>query len=115
MKQSLITVLETFCPNNVFLQGTLNSEQAYPDEFITFWTNYTDDDEHYDDETYSVEWNFSVNFYSTNPTNVNTKPDLIIAALKSAGFIPQGKGNDIPCDRPSHTGWAMEFIAKEIQ
>lgn len=114
MKQSLINILETFCPNNVFLQGTLNPDVPYPETFITFWTNYTEDKEHFDDETVSVDWNFSVIFYSSNPTLVNTKPDDIRTALKNAGFIPQGKGNDIPSDRPTHTGWAMEFIKQEI-
>lgn len=114
MKQTLINVLETFCPNNVYLQGTLAADAAYPETFITFWTNYTADNAHFDDATYSVDWNFSVIFYSSNPALVNTKPAEIIAALKAAGFIPQGKGNDIPSDRPSHTGWAMDFIFTEI-
>lgn len=114
MKQALISILEQFCPNNVYLQGTLNSEEAYPDTFITFWTNYTDDNSHFDDETYSVDWDFSVIFYSNNATLVNTKPAEILSALKAAGFIPQGKGNDVLSDHPTHTGWAMEFIVNEI-
>ena len=114
MKQALINVLEQFCPNNVYLQGTLNSQNPYPENFVTFWTNYTEDNSHFDDETYSVDWNFSVMFYSSNPVFVNTKPNEIRAALKAAGFIPQGKGNDIPSDKPSHTGWAMDFIKTEI-
>lgn len=114
MKQTLINILETFCPNCVFLQGTLNSEEAYPESFITFWTNYTDDNSHYDNDVFSVDWNFSVIFYSSDPALVNTKPAEIRTALKAAGFIPQGKGNDIPSDRPSHTGWTMDFIYTEI-
>lgn len=114
MKQTLINVLETFCPDNVYLQGTLADDAAYPDEFITFWTNYTDDNQHFDDEVYSVDWNFSVMYYSSDPALVNAKPALIRTALKNAGFIPQGKGNDLVSDSPSHTGWAMEFIKTEI-
>lgn len=112
MKQALIDVLETFCPNDVYLQGTAPSN--YPDTFITFWTNYTDDNKHFDDDVFSVDWNFSVMFYSTDPSLVNSKPDEIRSALKQAGFIPQGKGNDIPSDEQSHTGWAMDFIYTEI-
>lgn len=114
MKQELIDVLETFCPNNVYLQGTLNSSEAYPDTFITFWTNYTDDNSHFDDDTFSVDWNFSVMYYSTDPSLVNTIPAQISTALKAAGFIPQGKGNDIPSDRPTHTGWVTDYIYNEI-
>lgn len=113
MKQTLINVLEQFCPNNVYLQGTLSNE-TYPETFITFWTNYTDDNTHYDNDVHSIDWNFSVTLYSSDPAVVNAMPLAIRTALKQAGFIPQGKGNDIFSDRPSHTGWAMEFIYKEI-
>lgn len=112
MKEKLISALETF-GYPVMLQGSLNSDEAYPDNFITFWCNDTDDKTHFDNEVTAWDWFFSVIFYSKNPTLVNTKPKEIIAVLKSAGFIPQGKGNDIPSDEPTHTGWAMEFICTE--
>lgn len=114
MKQLLINVLETICPNNVYLQGTLNSEEAYPESFITFWVDTTRENSHFEDITTSYDWYFSVIFYSTDPALVNSVPAQIIAALKEAGFIQQGKGNDIPSDRPTHTGWAMDFIKTEI-
>mgnify|MGYP003292416708 CR=1 FL=1 len=114
MKQSLIDVLETFCPDNVFLQGTLAEDEPYPESFVTFWTNYTEDRAHYDDDVHSIDWNFSVIYYSSDPALVNSVPSQIRTALKAAGFIPQGRGNDIHSDRPSHTGWAMEFIKTEI-
>ena len=113
MKQTLINILELYAPNNVFLQGTLNDDDAYPDSFITFWTNYTDDNMHLDDDVVSVDWQFTVNFYSCDPSLVNTKPAAIRMALKAAGFIPQGKGNDLPSDRPTHTGWTMDFLYTE--
>lgn len=113
MKSLLISILETICPNNVYLQGTL-SEGDNPESFITFWTNYTEDGEHLDDEVVSIEWQFTVNYYSSDPSKVDSVPAQIRSALKSAGFIPQGKGNDLPSDRPSHTGWTMDFIIKEI-
>lgn len=113
MKQLLIQILETICPNKVFLQGTLNPNEAYPDEFITFWTDYTDDNAHYDNSVTSVDWNFSVIFYSNNPDRVASVPDSIRAALKNAGFIPQGKGNDVLSDVSTHTGWAMDYIKTE--
>lgn len=113
MKSSLITVLETICPNNVYLQGTLAANAEYPDSFITFWTDYTDDATFYDNNAHSEIWSFSVIFYSNDPSIIDTTCAEIRTKLKAAGFIPQGKGNDIPSDRPSHTGWAMDFIYKE--
>lgn len=116
MKQRLIAALER-CGfvegKTIFLQGTMNPEEPYPDSFITFWCNDTDDKTHLDNEVTAWDWSFSVIFYSNNPTLVNTKPKEILAVLKSAGFISQGKGNDIPSDEPTHTGWAMEVIATE--
>lgn len=112
MKQKLISVLESF-GYRVMLQGTMNSDEAYPDNFITFWCDKTEDDLNFDNNVHSVDWYFSVIFYSNNPTLVNTKPNEIREVLKSAGFIPQGKGNDILSDESTHTGWAMDFIATE--
>lgn len=113
MKKKLIEILEKICPN-VYLQGTLNEDEAFPESFITFWTDTTDDDTFYDNGAKSEIWNFNVIFYSSDPTLVETKPAEIRAALKAAGFIPQGKGNDIPSGKPSHTGWAMDFIIKKF-
>jgi len=116
VKQKLINALVA-CGfvegQTLFLQGTINPETAYPESFVTFWTNDTSDNGHYDNVTASYDWSFSVIFYSADAALVNTKPAEIRAALKAAGFIPQGKGNDVPSDEPTHTGWAMEFIGKE--
>ena len=48
MKNLLIEVLERFCPNNVFLQGTLDEKAQYPETFITFWTYDVPEGSHYD-------------------------------------------------------------------
>lgn len=112
MKQKLIEELTKF-GYPVFLQGTLNADAAYPDSFITFFTDDTQDGAHYDNDTTSYVWYFAVIFYSNDPALVSSKPAEIRAALKKAGFIPQGKGQDILSDEPTHTGWAMDFIYKE--
>nr|DAW56641.1 MAG TPA: hypothetical protein [Bacteriophage sp.] len=112
MKQDLINELSKF-GYPVFLQGSLNEDDAYPDSFITFWTDDVTDEAHYDDDATAWAWDFSVIFYSNDPVLVNSKPEEIRKALKAAGFIPQGKGRDIPSDEPSHTGWAMDFYKFE--
>lgn len=114
MKQKLIDILERFCPNNVYLQGTMNPDAAYPAEFVTFWTPSTADNAHYNNAVVSVDWLFYVVYYSDDPVKVNTKPFEIAAALKAAGFVQQGRGNDILSDEPTHTGWAMDFASTEI-
>lgn len=113
MKELLISILEQFCPDNVFLQGSLNPNEPYPQKFITFFITSTEDNSFYNNSLSAEDWDFSVMFYSDDPTEVNTIPAQISAALKSAGFIPQGKGNDLMSDRPTHTGWAMDFLYRE--
>lgn len=113
MKELLISILERFCPDDVYLQGTLNEESAFPQKFITFFVSTTDDLEFYDNALVATAWNFSVIFYSNNPAEVNTIPAQIYAALKQAGFIPQGKGRDIISNAPGYTGWAMDFVIRE--
>lgn len=112
MKLKLIEILETF-GFPVYLQGSMREDESYPDSFITFWTDSTTDGAHYDNDTKSYIWSFSVIFYSNSPTMTNTMPEQIRKALKAVGFIPQGKGQDIPSDEPTHTGWAMDFVYKE--
>lgn len=114
MKDKLLPVLHSF-GYPVYLQGTLNPEEVYPDSFITFWTDYTTDNGHYDNGVHSVDWSVSVFFYSNDPALVNKKPFEIAAALRFAGFIPQGRGHDLASDEPTHTGWVSEYIYNEIQ
>ncbi len=116
MKQRLIAALEK-CGfvegKTLFLQGTMNPNEAYPETFVTFWTTGTSDGVHYENQTKTYEWSFSVILYSSDANIVNTKPDEIRAALKDSGFISLGKGQDTPSDEPTHTGWAMDFIIPE--
>lgn len=112
VKDILIPVLKTF-GYPVYLQGSLNADEAYPETFITFWTEPTSDNAHFDDNVYSVDWSFSVIFYSNNSALVNSKPFEILEALRNAGFTPQGKGRDIPSDEQTHTGWAMDLLFTE--
>lgn len=113
MKQKLIATLSPF-GFPVLLQGTLNAEDVFPNTFITFWTNYADNDTHFENDVYSVEWSFSVILYSNDPQIVNEKPEEIQRAMKAAGFIPQGRGQDVASGEPTHTGWAMDFIYNEL-
>ena len=73
MKAELITALNTF-GYPVFLQGSLDTDEAYPDSFFTFWNFETPEGEFYDDEAHMAVWGFWVYFYSTNPQLVEQKP-----------------------------------------
>lgn len=110
MKQTLIELLSVL-GYPVFLQGSLNPSDPYPDSFFTFWNFNNDDTAFYDNDTHRAVWGFWVYFYSTSPALVESVPEQARQILKSNGFILQGKATDISVDRPTHTG-AMFTIYK---
>ncbi len=112
MKQLLLSVLEQY-GYPVKLQGTMPDDEAYPETFITFFTLSSDDVSHYDNDTDGWEWNYQICVYSEDPNIVQTLPMEIMKDLKAAGFIPQGKGQDIVSDEPTHTGWLQFYLYKE--
>ena len=103
MKDLLIKTLEIM-GYPIFLQGSLGKDEAYPDSFFTFWNNDVPGNEFYDNEEHSYVWDFDLNFYSNDPTLVNTKLLEAKAKLKQAGFVVTGKGYDVLSDEPNWTG-----------
>lgn len=112
MKDKLITALSTL-KYPVYLQGSLASDQPYPDAFFTFWNNTTFDHADYDNGPVAWVWSFDVNFYARDPALVNSVPLLAIDAVKAAGFIVGGRAQDLPSDQPDVTG--RGFIAQYIE
>lgn len=106
-KNLLIKTLDDVIGYPVMLQGSLSAEDAYPAAFFTFWNNSTDDAAFYDNVETETIWNFDLNFYSTDPTLVNTVLLQAKSALKAVGFIPDGSGHDVASDEPTHTGRGM--------
>lgn len=103
MKDLLIATLEPL-GFPIFLQGSLGKDEIYPESFFTFWNNSSDGDEFYDNEEHSTIWDFDLNFYSSDPSLVNTKLLEVKTKLKQAGFIITSKGYDVMSDEPTHTG-----------
>lgn len=112
MKDTLITLLETF-GYPVRLQGSFAENEQYPDSFFTFWNADTTDGSHYDNDAINYVWDFDVNFYSINPTLVNTVLLEARTLLKNNGWIVSGKGYDVATDEPTHTGRAINVIYVE--
>jgi len=114
VKEKLINVLEQFCPDNVFLQGTLNAEQDFPQKFITFFITSSQLNAFYDNVESERDFYITVIFYSNNPAEISTYAENIMNALRADGFVLEDAGNDIistvPTNTPTHTGWAMDFI-----
>lgn len=113
MKEKLIEILERFCPDNVYLQGTMNPDEKYPASFITFFVIDSSFEKFYNNDSNEIDWLVHVIFYSSNPAEMLTVPPQIIRALRSEGFIPENAGIDILSEVKTHTGWAMEFVYPE--
>lgn len=119
MKELLFTTLNNLDIDgeslfgHVYLQGTVEAFEEYPKTFVTFFTTNTDDRSYFDNQLKSEDWYFNVILYSNDPYIVEEGRTVITDALKRAGFLPQGKGRDIPSDDPNYTGWSMDFIITE--
>lgn len=108
MKELLIQTLEAF-GFPVFLHGTLGENEPFPPTFFTFTTLASDDAFEFDDEPTHTAWEYQVILYSDDPQQLGQLAAESRAALKAAGFIPQGKGIDIQSEEPTHTGWVADY------
>lgn len=114
MKQLLIDTI-TAAGYLCILQGSMSPDEPYPSEFVTFFTLSSDPAASFDNALHSTAWSYQVTYYSDDPAKVQTAPGTIRAALIAAGFIPQGKGRDIPSDVPTYTGWTCEYYYLETE
>lgn len=110
VKEIFINVAETYCPDNVYLQGTLNPDEAFPETFITFSITDSEFDAFYNNDANKIDWSLAAMIYSSDPDTIDTIAKGLIKDCKVAGFIPQGAGNDIPSGVETHTGWAIDFL-----
>jgi hypothetical protein len=99
----------------IYQQGSLGENEPYPASFFTFWNNTAEGAEFYDNEEHSITWNFDLNFYSIDPTLVNSVLMESKSLLKQAGFIVTGAGHDLISDEHTHTGrgitvWKIEKL-----
>ena len=114
MRNEITALLETIC-QTVRLQGSFSPTEAYPPEFFTIWNNDSTDWSHYDNAPTGTVWDFTVYFYSNDPSNVITKTGAAIALLRSNGWIVDGKGYDVAADDPTFTGRAFEAVFPNLE
>lgn len=103
MEDLLISVVSTL-GYPVRRQGSLLSDEEYPNHFFTFWNDSSDGMGYYSNNEQCILWQYSLNFYSSDPNIVTSKLLEAKEALKKAGWIVNGAGYDVPSDEPTHTG-----------
>ena len=104
MEDLLISTLQGLYNYPVFLQGALLDDEAYPDNFFTFWNRDSYGNSFYDNAEESTAFVYDVNFYSINAEAVYRVLREVITELKKAGFIISGDGHSIASDEPTHDG-----------
>lgn len=109
MEDKLIELLETF-GYPVILQGSLLPDEPYPDSFFTFWNNFSEGENYYDNDEKSTVYSYDVNFYSTNPELIYTKLREVKRLLKENGFIVSGDGHSVVSDEPTHDGRGLDVL-----
>ena len=106
----LTTISNKYANYPVYLQGSMSDEDVYPESFFTYWNNTTDDAAFYDNAETEIIWDIDLNFYSNDPTLVNTIFVALKPILKTAGFIVNGLGYDVLSDEISHTGRGINLL-----
>ena len=113
MTNRIVNVLEsTGLP--VFLHGSLNPDEGYPNTFLTFWNFDAPEGQFYDNEAHSAMWGFTVRIYSNDPRTVETETEEVRKLLKKDGFIIQGRGIDSDSGRITHTGKMLTVYYMEV-
>ncbi len=110
VKLLLINTLTEEFDLPVIQQGSMSMDEDYPESFFTFWNNTTTDDAFYDDTESETIWDFDLNYYSDDPTSVNTILLEAKTQLKSVGFIVDGSGYDVMSDEKTHTGRGINLL-----
>lgn len=97
----------------IYLQGTLTEEEENRlKEYCTYWLNPIEE-QYRDNQPISAIWTFDFNFYSTKLRYGDTFESLL-TKLKEVGFIPVGRGGNVPSDNKNFTGKGVTVRYKEI-
>lgn len=110
MVEILEQVLAEFIGEKFYLQGTMDPDEKYPDNFATYFISSSGFEAFYDDEANRVDQYVSVIYYTNDPAKLQSEPPKIIRRLKKAGFIPTNAGINVISDAKTHNGFAMDFV-----
>ena len=112
MEDLLISVLEQL-GYPVKRQGSLLPDEPYPNHFFTFWNDSADGSSYYSNTETAIIWQYSLNFYSSDPNMVTTKLLEAKSLLKAQGWVVNGAGYDVASDEPTHTGRGITILYRQ--
>lgn len=85
-------------------QGSYSPDEELPSSFFTFWNYDIPEEGFFDNKASRAIWIWQVYFYTTNPNLIYSKLQEFIDLAKEEGFIVEGRGSDIPTERPDYLG-----------
>lgn len=94
-------------------QGSFLPNEKYPDHFFTFWNDAADGSGFYSNAETAIVWQYSINFYSTDPELIGSMFLEAKRLLKAAGFIATGLGYSVMSDEPTHTGRGITALYRQ--
>ena len=112
MEDLLISTLEALS-YPVRKQGSLLPDEPYPNHFFTFWNDSADGSSYYSNTETAIIWQYSLNFYSSDPNMVTTKLLEAKSLLKAQGWVVNGAGYDVASDEPTHTGRGITILYRQ--
>lgn len=107
MEDILINLLSSF-KYPVIRQGSLAPDAKYPETFFTFWNNTETEISAYNNQTFTVVYNYDVNVYSSDPEKVYNLLKAARNLLKKNGWQAPERGHDLASDEITHTGRGIE-------
>lgn len=98
-------------------QGSYTDDSEYPPSFFTFWNFDSPEGGFYDNKAGHTVWYWQIYYYTNDPSTLYSTMDEFIAKAKEKGFIVDGRGEDIPSDRPDYFGrmLAVKYVDKYNQ
>ena len=78
---------------NTYQQGSVPSKM--PKSYITIWNDFSLDNLNSDNKTNSIEYQFTLIYYTKDWKTIYSKFEEIVSLLKSKNYIASGMGFDI--------------------
>lgn len=85
-------------------QGSYTDDREYPPSFFTFWNFDIPEDGFFDNEAHRAVWYWQICYYTRFPETLYSRMDEFTELAKAAGFIVEGRGEDVLSDRPDYPG-----------
>ena len=87
-------------------QGTVPANM--PDSYITYWNTSSLDNLNVDNKVKSVDYEFTVIYYTKDWDNIYSRFEEIISLLKSKDYVMDGEGFDIASGLDDYSARCIE-------